>query len=792
MGGTMNEIETSLMVRGKFGVGQSVPRNEDPKLVRGRGCYTDDLALPGQLHAFILRSPVAAATIESVDIEAARAAPGVVAVYTATDFAEAGYGGVACRMAMVNRDGTSMHAEPRPAFATAEIRHIGEPMAVVVAETLAAARDAAELIEVDFETRETVTDPVAALAPGAPEVSAAYPGNLCYDYAFGDEAAVSKAFAEAAHVTTLKLVNNRLAVVPMEPRAAVAEYDAERDHFTLHVGSQGVFGLKNTLAGAVLKIDPAKLRVLTYDVGGSFGMKISSYPEYVAVLHAARALGRPVRWRDERSESFLSDHQGRDSLYEARLAMDADGNFTALDIDVIGNLGAYMGFVGPMIVTHNIRKNAPGPYRTPVMAVRSRSVLTHTVPVGPYRGAGRPEGVYIMERLIDAAARETGRDPVALRRRNLVHPDEMPFKAASDLAYDSGDFPQLLDRALELADGEGFAARRRRSEARGTLRGRAVACYLEVTADKMTEMGGLRFEPDGRVTMITGTSDYGQGHWSTFAQIIHDRLGLPFAQIDLLQKDSDQLLAGGGSGGSRSVMNSSMALLAAADEVETKARKWAAHTLEAPEADLVFGEGAFTVVGTDRKVTLLEVAKAVREAGPVADLPDDIDASLTVEGAPSAFPNGVHYCELEVDPATGIVTVDRYVSVNDFGTIVNPMLTRGQIQGGIVQGIGQALYENVVYDDEGQLLSGSFMDYTMPRADGVPPIRVEFVEVPAKTNPLGAKGCGEAGATGSPPTVMNALVDALAPLGIAHMDMPATPQVVWQTIQDARTAEAAE
>lgn len=788
----MNEIETQLATHGKFGVGQPVARNEDPKLVRGRGCYTDDLNLPGQAHAHIVRSPVAAATITRIDADAARAAPGVLAVYTVFDFLEAGYAGQPCKLPLVNRDGSKMHAEPRPAFATPEIRHIGEPMAVVVAATQARARDAADLVEVDFDARATVTDPVAALAPEAPQVSPDYPNNLCLDYDFGDADAVARAFAEAAHVTELELVNNRLACAPMEPRAAVAEYDADRDHLTLHVGSQGVFNLKNTLANDILKIDPAKLRVLTYDVGGSFGMKIPSYPEYVAILHAARELKRPVRWRDERSESFLSDHQGRDSLYTAKLALDADGNVTALDVDVVGNLGAYMSFVGPMIVSLNIRKNAPGPYRLPVMHVRSRSVLTHTVPVGPYRGAGRPEGVYLMERLLEQAARETGRDPIALRRQNLLRPDEMPFKAASDLTYDSGDFPRLLKRALELADAGGFAERRRTSEARGRLRGRALCPYLEVTADKVTEMGSLRFEPDGRVTMVTGTSDYGQGHWSTFAQIIHERLGLPFDQIDLVQKDSDRLIAGGGSGGSRSVMNSSMALLAAADEVETKAQQWAAHTLEAPEADLVLKDGAFEVVGTDRKVSLLEIAKTARESGPVEGLPEDIDSELTVEGAPSAFPNGVHYCELEVDPATGVVAIDRYVSVNDFGTIVNPMLTRGQIQGGIVQGIGQALYENMVYDEEGQLLSGSFMDYTMPRADGVPLIQVAFVEVPATTNPLGAKGCGEAGATGAPPTVMNALLDALAPLGVTHLDMPATPQVVWQAIEEAQGAQAAE
>ncbi len=784
----MSDIDTSLMTAGKFGVGQSVPRNEDPKLVRGRGCYTDDLDFPDQLHAFVLRSTVAAGTVEGFDVAAAAAAEGVVAVYTAFDLIDAGYGGVVCKLPLKNHDGTPMHAEPRPAFAGREIRHVGEPLAVVVATSLAVARDAAELIEVDITAKPAVVDPARAMQPDAPQVSPDYADNVVLDYAHGDADAVAAAFAKAAHVTRIRLVQNRLACAPLEPRAAVAEFDQASGRYTLHVGCQGVFGLKNFLVRDVLQCDPEQLRVITYDVGGSFGMKIPPYPEYVAILHAAKTLGRPVRWRDERSESFLSDHQAREGSYDCALALDADGNFLAVDVKVLFNLGGYVSFVGPMMGSLNVTKNVPGPYRTPLLRVQSKAVLTHTVPIGPYRGAGRPEGVYVMERLIEHAARETGRDPLELRRRNLLRPDEMPFAAASGLSYDSGDFPQLFGRALELADAEGYAQRKAKSAAVGKLRGRAVACYLEVTADAVQEMGALRFEPDGRVTMITGTSDYGQGHWSTFAQIMVDRLGLPFDKLDLLQKDSDALTAGGGSGGSRSVMNSSMALLAAADEVETKARKWAAHALEAPEVDIVFDSGEFAVVGTDRKVSLLEVAKLARESGLIEGLPEDIDASLNVKGAPSAFPNGVHYCELEVDEATGTVAIDRYVSVNDFGRIVNPMLTRGQIQGGIVQGIGQALFENVVFDDEGQLLTGSFMDYCMPRADAVPSIQVEFVEVPATTNPLGAKGCGEAGATGAPPTVMNALIDALAPLGVTHLDMPATPEVVWAAIHAGRAA----
>ncbi|MEO1092875.1 MAG: xanthine dehydrogenase family protein, partial [Pseudomonadota bacterium] len=628
----MNDIDSSLLQAGKFGVGQSVHRKEDPKLVRGNGRYTDDLHFDGELFAHVLRSPVAAGRVRAFDVEAARSAPGVAGIYTAFDFVAAGYGGPYCKLPLTNRDGTKLHGEVRPGFGDGTVRHVGTPLAVAVAATASEARDAAELIDVDIESTPAVTDMTAALARGAPLVSAAYPGNVGLDYAFGDEAAVDAAFADAAHVTTVRLVQNRLVVASLEPRAAIAEYDTAREQFTLHLGCQGAFNLRNTLAKDVLHVPPENLRVLTYDVGGSFGMKIGSYPEYVAILHAARALGRPVRWTDDRSDSFLSDDQGRDSQYEARLALDADGNFLAIKVDVLGSLGAYMTFVGPMIPSLNIRKNVPGPYKTPLLHVRSRSVLTHTVPVGPYRGAGRPEGVYVMERLIDAAARETGRDPIALRRQNLIAPGAMPFKAASDLAYDSGDFPQVFDRTLELADDGGYASRKAASEARGKCRGRAIAAYLEVTADSVPEMGAIHFEADGRITMVTGTSDYGQGHASTFAQILVDRLGLPFDRIDLVQKDSDRLIAGGGSGGSRSVMNSSMALLAAADEVEMRAKRWAAHVLEAPEADLVFDDGAFSIVGTDRKITLLDVAKRAREEAPTGDLSERAGVALAVVG----------------------------------------------------------------------------------------------------------------------------------------------------------------
>jgi carbon-monoxide dehydrogenase large subunit len=532
--------------------------------------------------------------------------------------------------------------------------------------------------------------------------------------------------------------------------------------------------------------------VRSYDVGGSFGMKIAVYPEHVALLHAARTLGRPVRWVDDRSGAFVSDQQGRDSVFDAALALDADGRFLAASVEVVANMGAWLTTVGPMIQTINIFKNTPGAYALPALAVRSRCVFTSTAPIGAYRGAGRPEGVYVMERLIEEAARATGRDPVLLRRLNLIEPAAMPYRAASGLRYDSGDFPAVLDQAVARADRAGLAARRREAAARGRLRGQGVSYYLEVTAGPSKEMGGVRFAPDGRVTMLTGTLDYGQGHWTPFAQVLAERLGLPFAAIDLEQKDSDQLIAGGGTGGSRSIMASGKALLAAAEEVVEKGRRLAAHVLEAAPVDIRFEPGRFVVAGTDRAIGLLELAARARTlTGLPADVPASLDTALAVDGPESAFPNGCHVAEVEIDPGTGIVELVRYTAVNDFGNLVNPLLVAGQVHGGVVQGLGQALLERAVYDGDGQLLTGSFMDYCMPRAIDLTAFDIGFNPVPATTNPLGVKGCGEAGVAGALPAIMNAVVDALAPLGITHLDMPATPERVWRAIEAARRAAAA-
>ncbi|MDB5361215.1 MAG: carbon monoxide dehydrogenase [Rhodospirillales bacterium] len=766
-----------------FGIGQPVRRTEDPTLLRGQGRYTDDVNLAGQVYAAMVRSPHAHGILNGIDAAEALAMPGVLAVYTGADLAAAGFGGIKCPVIPPDRHGRPMLAPRRPALPTERIRFAGEAVAYVVAETALQARDAAELVGLDIEPLPAVTEARAALEPDAPQVHSDVPGNLALDFHYGDADAVAVAFAAAAHVTRLDLVSNRIVVNAMEPRSAIAQHRDGR--WILHVGCQGVFGLRNALAADVLNVEPGKVQILTGQVGGSFGMKAGVYPEYVCLLHAARLLGRPVKWTDARSESFLSDNHGRAHEMMAELALDAEGRFLAVRLTGYGNTGAYPGL--PVPVTMNAVKNVLGVYRTPLVEVSSKMVYTNTSVVGPYRGAGRPEGNYYMERLIDTAAAEMGIDRVELRRRNHIAPDAMPYQAPSGMAYDSGEFGALMDQALDLADWDGFAARKADSGARGRLRGRGIGSYLEVNAPPSKEMGGLRFEEDGTVTMVTGTLDYGQGHAATFAQVLVDHLGLPFDRIRLLQGDSDQLVAGGGTGGSRSTIASGTALIEAAEQVIEKGREAAAVVLEAAAVDIEFVDGAFGIVGTDRRIGVIELARRVRTltaAGNApAELPATLDVSHVSNNPPSAFPNGCHVAEVEVDPETGVVEVVAYAMVNDFGTVINPLLVEGQLHGGVLQGIGQALLEHTVYDAQGQLLTGSFMDYAMPRAIHAPPFRFASHPVPATTNPLGAKGCGEAGCAGALPAVMNALVDALEPYGIRHFDMPATPEKVWQAIQ---------
>lgn len=761
----------------KFGIAQSVPRTEDPRLLTGGGRYTGDLVLPGTLHAVFVRSTVAHGVLRAVDTAAA-AAPGVRLVLTGRELAEAGYGPLPCAVALTNKDGTPMIVPPFPALATDRVRWVGQPIALVVADTLARAKDAAELVRLEIEPLPAVVDIEAAVRPEAPQLFAEMPGNVAFDWWWGPQEEVERAIARAHHVTRLRLVNNRVVVNPMEPRVAVASFEDGR--YVLRTGCQGVFGLRAQLA-TVLEVPPERIRVLAFDIGGSFGMKASTFPEHLPLLHAAKLLGRPVAWIADRSESFLSDYHGRSSILEGELALDAEGHFLAVRVRGLGELGAYVTAFGPAIPTMVVQKNVASLYRTPLLALQIRGVVTNTVPMTAYRGAGRPEGVYLMERLVEQAARELGFDPIELRRRNLIRKDELPFASASGLTYDSGDFEAVLDAALAEADWQGFPARREQSARRGKLRGRGLCAYLEVTAPPGKEHGGIRFAEDGRVILVSGTLDYGQGHRAAFAQVLHEKLGVPFERIELLQGDSDQLLYGGGTGGSRSIMAASKATLEAAEQVIAKGKALAAELMEAAEADILFAGGSFTVAGTDRRIGILELAAKGRELGR------PLDTDLVSETPPSAFPNGCHVAEVEVDPETGVVEVVRYCAVDDFGTLVNPLLVEGQVHGGIVQGIGQALLERTVYDRSGQLVTGSFMDYALPRAEDVPSFELAFHSVPAKTNPLGVKGCGEAGITAAPAAVVNAVVDALASHGVTHLDMPLTPERVWRSLRAARS-----
>ncbi|NDG48548.1 MAG: xanthine dehydrogenase family protein molybdopterin-binding subunit, partial [Rhodospirillales bacterium] len=743
----------------KFGIGQSVPRQEDPVLLKGQGRYTDDLARPGQVYAVMVRSAYAHGLIKGIDTAAARAMPGVLGVFTAADLA--GYGTMSCALPLKSKDGSPLRNTARPPLAADRVRFVGDPVAFVVAESRMAARDAAEMVELDIETLDAVTE--ASAAGAAPALYDDIPDNCVLDFHFGDSAKVAEAFASAAHVTRLDIRNSRIVVCAMEPRAAIGEWEDGR--WTLHVGSQGVFGLRAQMAG-IMGVKAAEFRVLTGNVGGSFGMKASAYPEYACLLHAARALGRPVKWTDDRSGSFLSDQHGRDHETTAELALDAQGKFLAVRLTSFANMGAYLATVAPLMGTGNFVKNVQSNYATPLIEVNTRCMLTNTTPVSAYRGAGRPEGNYYFERLIETAAKEMGRDALALRRLNHIPSSAMPYKAASGSVYDGGEFSALLDQAVVAGDLAGFPARRAEAAARGRLRGIGVGNFLECTAPPSKEQGELRFEKDGLVTIITGTLDYGQGHWSAFAQVLHSTLGVPFESVRLMQGDSDLLIAGGGTGGSKSLMASGAAIVEASALVVEKGKPLAAEALEAAVVDIEFSAGQFAIAGTDRTIGIMELA---------AKHPGKLDVRHVFEEAPQAYPNGCHLCEVEVDPETGIAQVVAYTTVNDFGVVVNPLLVEGQAQGGIAQGIGQALYERVAYSEEGQPITGSYMDYCLPRADDLPNIGFSSRPVPATTNPLGAKGCGEAGCAGSMPAVMNALCDAL---GVAHIDMPATPEVV--------------
>ncbi|MGB7671729.1 MAG: xanthine dehydrogenase family protein molybdopterin-binding subunit, partial [Pseudolabrys sp.] len=776
--------ETSLSLT-KFGIGQPVRRSEDPKLVRGEGCYADDFNRPGQIYAVIVRSREAHGILRAISTDAAKAMPGVLGIYTAADLSA--YGPLKCNMPLKSRDGSPIRYTPRTALAGDKVRYVGDPVVCVVAETVAQAKDAAEAVAIDIDPMPVVLTPSDAVKAGAPLVFDAVPNNIALDYHYGDAAKVAEAFAKAKHVTRLETSNQRMVVNAMEPRAAIGEYDTASDKWTLYSTSQGVHGMKTSLMD-ILSAPADKVRVVTGQVGGSFGMKASVYPEYICILHAARVLGCPVKWTDERSGSFLSDHHGRAQDMVMEMAFDENAHILAIRLTGYGNMGGYLAQFGPLLPTGNQVKNIASIYRTPLIEVATKCVFTNTNFVSAYRGAGRPEGNYYIERTLDLAASELGIDRIDLRKRNMIRKSDLPFKAASDMTYDCGDFLGVLKQALDAADYEGFNKRRRESRKRGLLRGFGIGCYLEVTAAPGKELGAIHFEADGTVTIITGTLDFGMGHATTYAQILTDLLGVPFDRIRMIEGDSDRMAFGGGSGGSRSVMFVGAALTESAAIVIDRGKQIASHVLEASASDIEFTAGRFVISGTDRSIGLIELASRLRDG---LKLPDGVPSSLNIDHivkdpVPSAFPNGCHIAEVEVDPETGAVQVVRYSAVNDLGTIVNPLLVEGQIQGGVVQGLGQVLLENAVYDSDGQLVTGSFMDYAMPRAHDTPMINVLSHPVPTKSNPLGAKGCGEAGTSGGLPSVANAVVDALSEFGIKHLEMPMTPARIWQTIQDAK------
>jgi aerobic carbon-monoxide dehydrogenase large subunit len=781
-------LENALALQ-KYGVGQPVRRKEDDTLVRGKGKYTDDFTLPRQAYAWMVRSSHAHGAIKRIDTASAKAMTGVLGVWTGADLAGANYKPFICGLPLKNRDGSPLLQTNRMPLATDKVRFVGDPVAFVVAETLAQARDAAEAVELDIEPLPAVTDAAEAAKPGAPQLYDHIPSNVALDFHYGDTAKIDAAFASAAHVTKLDIVNTRVAVVSMEPRTALGHYDKTSERYTIQVPTQGVSGNKAILA-RTLNVPPEKVRVLTANVGGSFGMKNLNYPEYACILHASKELGRPVKWTDERSTSFLSDSQGRAQIIHAELALDADGKFLAVRLSGYGNLGAYITGVAPGPLSLNTAKNLASVYRTPLLGVDIKTVLTNTTLMGAYRGAGRPEANYYMERLIDRAADETGIDRLTLRKRNFIKPAQLPFAAASGVTYDSGDFAGVFAKALEISDHANFAKRKKQSRKDGKLRGIAVGSYLEVTAPPSGELGKITFEPEGGVRLTTGTLDYGQGHATPFAQVMSAQLGIPFEKITLEQNDSDLVRFGNGTGGSRSITASGQAIVEASALVIERGKKAAAHFMEASDGDIEFADGRFTIAGTDRSIGIMELAERLREGKMPDGVPSSLDVDHATKEIASTFPNGCHVAEVEIDPETGVVKIVRYTGVNDFGTIVNPMIVAGQLHGGVAQGIGQALMEEVNYDSSGQPITGSFMDYALPRAEDIPPIAIGDHPSPAKSNPLGTKGCGEAGCAGSLATIANAVLNALSDYGIKQIDMPITPEKVWRAIREAKARAA--
>lgn len=770
----------------QYAIGQPVPRDEDPRLVRGHGRYLDDISLVGQVHAVFVRAPVAHAIIRGIDTGPALAIPGVLTVLTGQDYAAAGLGNIPTAAPRKRRDGSPMYVPPRPALHAERVFHVGQPVAMVVAETLAAAREAAEAVEVDYDTLPAVLGTASAGDGAALREDCA--DNESFLFEVGDGQAVDAAFAGAAHVVSQDFVISRVHPSPMEPRGAIGVYDPGEDRYTVYAGCQRPYAWRKAIAVDLLRIPESKVSVITGDVGGSFGMKGSLHPEPGLVAWASRQVGRPVKWLCERTEAFVADDHGRDNVTRGELALDAEGNFLAMRVETHANLGAFVTMNGIGPPTTNIG-GLGGQYRIPAMTVRVHGVFTNTTPLSPYRGAGRPEATYVTERLVDLAARRLGLDRVDIRRRNLIPVAAMPYRTPLVYTYDCGEFEAVLDKTLALADHDGYAARQEASKARGKLRGLGISTSIEVAARPSTETAEMRFDPTGNLTLLVGTTHHGQGHETTFKQIICGRLGIDPAGIRVIHGDTDKVAFGTGTGGSRVSTLGSMAVITAMDKVIAKGKRVAAHLLEAAAADVELEGGSFRIAGTDRAVPFKDVVIA---AFKPERLPRDMEPGLYEVGTynleTANYPNACHVCEVEVDADTGVVTLQRYSAVDDVGTEINPLLIKGQVHGGIVQGIGQALCEELIYDEEGQLLTGSFMDYCMPRADDVCMFAVGSHPVPTASNPLGTKGVGESGTVGALAAVMNAINDALAPLGVEHLEMPATPQRVWQAIQAARAA----
>ncbi|MEK9966716.1 MAG: xanthine dehydrogenase family protein molybdopterin-binding subunit [Rhodospirillaceae bacterium] len=776
---------------GQFGIGQSVTRIEDLRLLTGGGKYTDDVQLAGESHGFILRSPHASAAIKGIDTAAAKAAPGVLAVLTGEDIAADDVKPLPNMFPVASLDGTERPETYRPLLAQERVRYVGDPIALVVADTLAEARDAAELIEVDYDVLPSVTDTFKAAQPGAPLVHDHIEGNLSFDWGKGDKEATDAAFAKADHVTVLELVNNRIVVNPMEPRAAIGAYDAGEDRYTLYTPTQGTHVLRGAVSG-ILGIEAEQLRVVTGDVGGGFGMKIFPHPEQPMVVWAAKKVGRPVRWTSDRSEGFVSDVQGRDHVTRAEVATDKDGKFLALRVTTWAALGSYLSHFGTYIPTEAGTGMLNGLYAFPTAWANVKGVMTNTVPTDAYRGAGRPEAIYCVERLVDKCARELGLTPDEIRRRNFVAPDQLPYSTVLGDVYDSGEFTAIMEEGMTRADWNGFAARKAESAAHGKLRGIGMSTYVEKCGGGNPEVADVRIDPDSEtLTFYIGTMSNGQGHDTSYKQIMSDRLGIDTDNMVMVQGDSD-VVPPGLTGGSRSVTVGGVAVAKASEEIIEKGRQVAANVMEAADADIEYADGTFRIAGTDRAMSLFEVAKAAEDR---ANLPEDAEPGLdtTATQAPEAatYPNGCHVCEVEIDPETGHVEILRYTAVDDFGDAINPLLIAGQVHGGVVQGVGQALQEHTVYDEEsGQLVSGSFMDYQLPRADDIPFFAFSMRNTRCATNPLGIKGTGEAGAIAACPAVINALVDALSPDGgPVEIDMPATPDVVWGLANQPLAAE---